>query len=137
MAAMAAPRFRQLAHTADVRLAIWGANERELLENAVAGALRYTLGRPAAGKPRRWRRLPRWPQALPDRLVRIVNEALFLLYVRRELVVAVRCSRHGASLGVAPLPPHRMPVTEVKAATFHALRPVSSPRLAAVLTLDV
>ena len=39
MAAVPLPRFRQLAHTADVRLAVWGASEAELLANAAAGAL--------------------------------------------------------------------------------------------------
>jgi SHS2 domain-containing protein len=77
------------------------------------------------------------PPDLPARLVRVVNEALFLLYSRRELTVAVRCSRGGAALGTMPLPPSCSPVTEVKAATFHALRPAMSPRLAFVLTLDL
>jgi SHS2 domain-containing protein len=137
MAPMALPRFRQLAHTADVRLAVWGADEAELLANAVAGALRCALDRAPRGRPRRWVAVARWPHALPDRLVRAVNEALFHLYVRRELAVAVRCTARGAALGLAPLPAGRSPVTEVKAATFHALRPVTSPRLSALLTLDL
>jgi SHS2 domain-containing protein len=137
MTAMALPRFRQLAHTADVRLAVWGASEVELLANAAAGALRCALERTPRGRPRRWIPIARWPRALSDRLVRVVNEALFLLYSRRELTVAVRCTPRGALLGVAPLPDGWMPVTEVKAATFHALRPVTSQRLSALLTLDL
>jgi SHS2 domain-containing protein len=133
---MARPRFRLLPHTADARLAVWGDSETELLANAVAGALRCACGGPARGPVRCWYRLP-LPRALPERLVRTVNEALFLLFARRELVVAVRSSRGGAALGVSPLPAGRTPATEVKAATFHALRPVRSPRLGAVLTLDL
>jgi SHS2 domain-containing protein len=137
MAAMARPRFRRLPHTADLRLAVWGADEGELLANAVAGALRCALDRAPRGRPRRWAAVARWPRALPDRLVRTVNEALFLLYTRHELTLGVRCTARGASLGVAPLPAGWVPVTEVKAATFHALRPAASPRLRAVLTLDL
>ena len=137
MSAMATPRYRRLAHTADVRLAVWGGSELELLHNAVAGAIACALERAPRGRVVRWHPLPRWPRPLPDRLVRIVNEALFLLYARREIVVAIRCGRAGTALGVAPLPPRWVPVTEVKAATFHALRPVAGPRLAAVLTLDL
>ena len=137
MATVPLPRFRQLAHTADVRLAVWGTSEAELLANAVAGALRCALGRTPRGIPHRWIPVGRWPRALPDRLVRVVNEALFRLYSRREVTVGIRSTPRGALLGVAPLPDGWMPVTEVKAATFHSLRPVTSRRLSALLTLDL
>ena len=137
MGDMIRPRYRRLAHTADVRLAVWGDSEEELLRNAVAGALGCALERAPHGRVARWQPLSGWPRPLPGRLVRIVNEALFLLYTRREVVIAVHCGRAGATLGVAPLPPQWTPVTEVKAATFHALRPHAGPRLAAVLTLDL
>ncbi len=134
---MTRPRFRRMAHTADVRLAVWGADEAELLRNAVAGALACALGRPPRGTARRWVAVERWPDDLPARLVRAANEALFLLYVRRELTLDLRSGASGAELAVAPLPARRSPATEVKAATFHALDIRRGPRLRAVITLDL
>jgi SHS2 domain-containing protein len=131
------PRYRRLAHIADVRLAVWGADEGDLLRNAVRGALACALDRSPSGTPARWVAVERWPDDLPARLVRTVNEALYLLYVRRELVLDVRASATGAALAVAPLPSGWSPVTEVKAATFHALDVGRGPRLRAVITLDL
>jgi SHS2 domain-containing protein len=134
---MSRPRFRRLAHTADVRLAIWGDDEEELLDNAVAGALASALDRPVRRAPLQWHTVERWPEELPDRLVRAVNEALFLLYVRRQVVTGVRLGGASATLGVVPLPEGWSAAAEVKAATFHDLAVVRRPRLRAVLTLDL
>jgi len=137
MGDMPLPRFRRLPHTADVRLAVWGVGESDLLRNAVAGALACALEQAPRGVPARWRRVERWPRTVPGRLVALVNEALFLLYARREVAVTARFGRSGADLGVVPLPRGRTPAAEVKAATFHALRPARGARRSAVLTLDL
>ncbi len=131
------PRFRRLAHTADVRLAIWGDDEEELVRNGVAGALACALDRPVRGSPQTWHTIERWPEELAARLVRAINEALFLLYAWRQVAVDVRLHGTGATLGVAPLPAGWSPAIEVKAATFHDLAVVRRPRLRAVLTLDL
>ena len=135
---MRRPRFRTLRHTADVRLAAWGADERELIANAVAGIGAVALGRAPRGDARDWVAVEPWPAEPARRLVRSLNLALFQLYVRRCAAVAFRAGRRGASLGVAPLPPSARAQVEIKAATFHALEVVRRRgRLRAIVTLDL
>jgi SHS2 domain-containing protein len=134
---VALPRFRTLAHVADVRLAVWGAGEEELLRNAVAGALTRALDRRPAGAPSRRHRVPLGGPDTVERVVRTVNEALFLLYARREVVVGVRLHGRAADLDVAALRPDRAPAVEVKAATFHDATVARGARLRVVLTLDL
>jgi SHS2 domain-containing protein len=132
------PRFRTLAHTADVRIAVWGAREDELIRNAVVAACTLALGGVPPLASLRWAPIVPWPADLPSRLVRAVNEALFHLYQRNEVAVAFTLDPEGARLALAPLPPGRRPEIEVKAATYHDLRPKRrARRLAALITLDV
>jgi SHS2 domain-containing protein len=132
------PRFRQLPHVADLRLAIWGRSEEELLQNAVAGAIRAALARPAGGVPERWATVERWPVSLSGRLVGAINEALFWLYCRRLVAVASSFAANSGRLGLAPLAAGRQPALEVKAATFHDLRLEAGGRsLRAIVTLDL
>ena len=135
---MSRPRFRTLAHGADLRVAIWGDNERELICNAVLAAMTLALGtKPQAAGRRRFAIRP-WPQDLPSQLVRAVNEALFALYVRHEIATDFEANAAGATLEVGPLPAGTMPEIEVKAATDHDLRPRRrGGRFGAMLTLDV
>jgi SHS2 domain-containing protein len=130
--------YRILPHTADVRLAVWGASEEELISNTVAGALALALGRPPGGAPTSTAAIRRWPESLEGRLVAAANEAIFLLFARRLLAVGVRVSHRGAELAVRPLAEGEDPEREIKAATFHALRPRrEGERLRAVLVLDL
>jgi len=132
------PRFRALGHTADLRVAAWGDTEEELISNAVLGAMRAALGSPPAAPPSRRAPIRPWPADLGSRLVRAVNEALFALYARREVAVGCERTSRGASLALAPLRAGAAPAIEVKAATYHDLRPVRRlGRLRAILTLDV
>ncbi|MFZ5785315.1 MAG: archease [Acidobacteriota bacterium] len=135
---MARPRFRITAHTADVRLLVWGDTEQELLAHAVAGAMRLALDRDVSGLPIAWRRVRGRVRDLASTLVATVNEALFLLYSRREVTVAVAWTEGHVSLGALGLAAGVEPEREVKAATFHALQPrVAGRRRSAVLVLDV
>ena len=135
---MTRPRFRTLPHGADLRVAVWGANEEELIRNAVAAADTLALGRLPRLAARNWVPIVPWPAGLPSRLVRAVNEALFQLYARQAVAVGFELGPRSARLGVAPLPPGRKPELEVKAATYHDLRPLrAARRLAALITLDV
>ena len=134
---MARPRFRQIAHTADVRLAAWGRDEEELLRNAVLGTLACALGRPPRGEPAHWHAVTSWPEDLRGRLVCAANDALFRLYVRGEVAVDVRLGVDRGYLGVAPLPGGWPLAVEVKAATFHDLAIRRGDRLRAVITLDL
>jgi SHS2 domain-containing protein len=132
------PRFRTLAHTADLRVAVWGRDEEELIRNAVAAAVTSALRRAPQRAPRAWVPVRPWPAGLPSRLVRAVNEALFHLYTRDQVAVGFALSTRGARLALAPLPRAWRPDIEIKAATYHDLRPRRrAGRLAALLTLDV
>ena len=135
---MRRPRFRTLAHAADVRVAIWGDDEDDLIGNAVLAATAVALGRVRRCAPSRRAAIRPWPRDLPSRLVRAVNEALFRLYNRSELAVGFERDGGGARLLLARLPAGRQPVSEIKAATWHDLRPRRrGGRLSAVMTLDL
>ena len=131
-------RFRALPHTADLRLRVWGTDATELIANAVAGAIRLATGHTPAGRPDSWHAIEKWPGTLPEQLVRAVNEALFLLYSRGQCALELRLSPTGAQLGAAPVPPHKGPEIEIKAATFHGLRVETTGHgLSALLVLDI
>lgn len=132
------PRFRQLPHPADIRLAVWGNNREELLRNGVLGAMYTAMDVELPLAPASWHRVPEWPASLEGRLVAAVNEALFLLYTRRQMTVALRRHDREVELGAAPLPPGSTPAREIKAATFHGLSTGrSAGRLRAIILLDL
>ncbi len=135
---MSAPRFRTLRHTADLRIAVWGSDEEDLIRNAVAAATTAVLGGVRRLPARGWAEIHPWPPDLPSRLVRAINEALFHLYLKREIAVGFELTAGGARLALAPLPPECRPDLEVKAATYHELKPRRHRgRLTARITLDV
>lgn len=135
---MSGPRFRTLSHRADLRVAVWGDDEEELIGNAVAAALTLALGARPRLSGATWVKIRVWPDDLSSRLVRAVNEALFELYTRRRGAIAFQLTASGARLALAPLPEGCRPELEVKAATYHDLKPRrSGGRLAALMTLDV
>lgn len=135
---MRPPAYRRLPHTADLRLVVWGSSFEELCRNAVRGALHEALGRPPSGPPVHFLEVEDRPEDELLRLVRTVNEALFLLYTRRLVSVAVRWEGARTAVGVRPLPAGREPLVEVKAATLHALAtPARQRRRRLVLTLDL
>ncbi len=135
---MGRPRYRTLRHGADLRVAVWGDGEEELVANAVLAAMTLALGAPPRVRPRRRAAVRSWPDGLPMRLVRAVNESLFALYARREVAVGLELKGRHAALLVGALPAGLEPELEVKAATFHDLRlRRRHGRLRAILTLDV
>jgi SHS2 domain-containing protein len=132
------PRYRTLAHGADLRVAVWGGDAEELIRNAVVAAGTLALGNLPRLPVRSRIPVRPWPADLPSRLVRAVNEALFHLYARRQVALDFTLGPAGATLGLADLPPGRKPELEVKAATYHDLRPSRrARRFTAMLTLDV
>jgi SHS2 domain-containing protein len=135
---VSAPRFRQLSHTADLRLAVWGNDELELVENAVLGTMRAVLRRDVHATPVDAAVVSPWPAELSRRLVRATNEALFRLYRYRQVSIAVEVGRTRAVLRLAPLPLSWPVEVEIKAVTYHDLRPaLAGERWRAILTLDV
>jgi SHS2 domain-containing protein len=135
---MGKPRFRQLPHTADFRLAVYGETEEELYRHLALGLAALVLGRIPRGKPLPGPSLVLPEEDLGSRLVRLGNEVLFWLFTRRQLTLDVRQREKGVDLFLYPLPRRAVFLFEVKAVTFHALYPRRhGSRLRAVLTLDV
>ena len=135
---MAPPRYRTLAHGADLRVAVWGADAEQLLGHAVLAVAALALG--AAPRARPTARVPirPWPDDLASQLVRAANEAIFVLAGRGSLPVGVALEGRRAFLLLAPWPAARPLEREIKAATYHDLRPRRrAGRLAATITLDV
>jgi len=135
---MARPRFRLLGHTADVRVAIWGADEFELLDNLVRATTRVVMGWPLELAPTLCAPLEHWPETLEARLVLVANEVVFQLLHRRRAGTGLTRAADAPALELAELPPDARPELEVKAATYHDLRPRwRRGRLAAVVTMDL
>ena len=135
---MGKPRYRTLAHRADLRIAVWGDDERELIDNAVHAAMTLALGTDPQVEGRRRVAIRPWPEDLPSRLVRAVNEAFFALYVRHEVATGFESTTAGATLELGPLPAGTVPELEINAATYHDLHPRRrGDRLGVMLTLDV
>lgn len=135
---MGSPRFRLLPHTADVRLAVYGQSQEELLRHLALGLVAFVLGYLPRGRASAYAQLI-LPEDDPGaQLVRLGNEVLYWLFTRRQQTVDLTCEGSQAQLHLRPLPRHRQLPFEIKAVTFHALQPRrDSSRLRAVLTLDL
>lgn len=136
---MGAVRFRQLPHTADVRLLVYGKNEEELMRHLALGIGRLVLGRTPQGPPKYSHRFPLPQDDVAARLVRVGNEVVFWLFAKRQVAVDVRLEGREAELHLRPLSPRSTPRFEIKAVTFHALQPQAKGKagLSALLTLDL
>ena len=135
----AEPCFRELDHTADLAVEVWGEDFADLLAHA-AESVFALQGLPAeAGKPAR-RKLK---ITAPDRealLVDWLNELLYLseiqgeLYNSFEIALASDMELSAIASGLRGRPTKR----RIKAATFYDLRIVDSPgRCAARIVFDV
>lgn len=136
---MGTVRFRQLPHTADVRLAVYGQNEEQLMRHLLLGIGRLVLGRTPQGPATFSSRFFLPPDDLAARLVRVGNEVVFWLFAKRHVPVNITLHGQEAELHLRPLARRATPRFEIKAVTFHALRPQAKGKagLAAVLTLDL
>jgi SHS2 domain-containing protein len=132
------PGYRRLPHTADLRLVVWGDSREELCRHAVRGALHEALGKPPRGVPSHYLPVDELPEDETLVLARIVNEALFQLYVHGVVATDVRWEGGRPFLGVRQLRPGQLPEVEVKAATLHGLDTARvAGRWRATLTLDL
>lgn len=136
---MGAVRFRQMPHTADVRLAVYGQNEEELMRHLLLGIARLVLGRTPRGSAKLSSRFFLPPDDLAARLVRVGNEVLFWLFTKRQVALDISLYGQEAELHLRPLPQGATPRFEIKAVTFHALQPKARGKagFSAVLTLDL
>lgn len=119
--------YRYLDHTADVGVIGQGSTPSEALEALVRGVLNLIVGdAPVAGREEEV--VAAEGEEEDDRLVRFLNELLFLVEGRRWLpasVVELRWERDRieARLAGEPFDPDRHELaSEVKAATYHQLR---------------
>jgi len=133
------PCFRELNHTADLAVEVWGEDFSELLAHA-AEVVFALQGLPEPGGKRVRRRVE---LTSPDRealLVDWLNELLYLsetngeMYASFQIVHVSDTSLKAAALGCKGRPTKR----KIKAATFHALQIADSPgRCAARIVFDV
>jgi len=133
------PCFRELDHTADLAVEVWGKDFSELLVHA-AEVVFALQGMPEPGGKRIRRRIQ---LTSPDRealLVDWLNELLYLSETNGEMYASFRMTRvsdtslEAAALGFKGRPAKR----KIKAATFHGLQIVDSPdRCAARIVFDV
>jgi SHS2 domain-containing protein len=133
-------RWRQLPHTADVRLQGWGREVGDAVGALLAGVQSVVFGRVVASRPARWERWAPDPGAAPDLLlVELLGEAVYRLQDRREAVVVLDGDLGSARLGVVPLPDDAKPLREIKAVTYNdpVLRREPDGTWTAEVTLDV
>jgi SHS2 domain-containing protein len=131
--------YRQVEHTADVALELWGPDEEALLEQgalAVVELLTDGAAVPATAD----RQVEVEVVDDGDRLVRWLNEVLWLALVDGFVVASAtfdlrdpaRLRAHVRGDSATPI------VTEIKSATYHGLQiDREGPRLRARVVLDV
>ena len=131
--------YRQVEHTADVALELWGPDEEALLEQG-ALALVELLTDGAAVPATADRQVEVEVVDDGDRLVRWLNEVLWLALVDGFVVASARFDLRDPGLlrahvrgdSATPI------VTEIKSATYHDLQiEREGPRLRARVVLDV
>lgn len=118
------PGHRQIDHTADLGFELWAPDEPALLAEAMRAVVRVMVGSlPEEGRETRTVALEGIDA--PDRLIRWLNELIYLTTVERFVPISAR-------LELGPSPEHtlhatlqgstRVPLhTELKAATYHDL----------------
>lgn len=127
-----------MPHTADLRLVVWGNSREEICRHAVRGVLHEALGQRPRGTPRHYLPIDDLPEQETLLIARIVNEALFQLYVHGVVATDVRWDGGRPFLGIRPLRPGQLPEIEVKAATLHGLDVTEvDGRWRATLTVDL
>ena len=120
---MGAPAgHRQLEHTADLALELWGASEVEVLRQGLLAVIEI-LTEGATVQPRERRVVTVDALDPADRLVRWLNEILFHAAVHGFVAADAEIELHDAGLratlaGEADSPRIR---TEIKSATYHDL----------------
>ncbi len=126
-------KYRQLEHTADLGLRVWGGSPEELFENAAAALVATMTDR----RRLRVRASRRVELEAPDRealLVAWLNHLLYLFDVegllgRRFKIDSLRGGRLSATVQGEPFDPGRhVSKTAVKAATHHLLEISRQPQ---------
>jgi SHS2 domain-containing protein len=136
-------KYRQLAHTADLGLRIWGATREELFENAGAALMAVLTDRRRLRREKTAEILLEAPD-LEALLVAWLNHLLYLYdvdaFLGREFqVLELSPQRLAARVrGEAYDPGRHIARTAVKAATYHHLEIVSrNGRWQATVILDL
>lgn len=131
--------WRQLPHTADVRLEAHGDTVAEVVEALLRGLYAVAFGHQPPPQPLRWEAWAPEAEVEPRLLlVELLGEALFRLQVRNEAVTGFRGDLRAGHLGTAPPDPRTPQVREIKAVTYNepVLREETDGWLARV-TLDL
>jgi len=131
---------RYIEHTADLALEVWGANEPIMLAEACRAVIEVlTEAAPLAGTHEHPISLDAIDRG--DRLVRLLNEVLYLALVNGFLTIDAKLALHDGGLSgklVGEAHAADKIRTEIKAATYHDLQVTQTPtRMTARVVLDV
>lgn len=119
-------KYRLIDHTADVGIQVFGADIRQLFENA-ASALFDVLADPGPVKARQKRSIQCRGQDWPDLMVNWLRELLYLwsgeqLLVKTVVIDNLREYAISATVEVDPYDPSRHVIKEeIKAVTYHQI----------------
>jgi len=132
--------YRALEHTADLAFELWATTEEGVLEQGMHAVL-HTLTAGAELKPEASREVEVQGLDSEDRLVRWLNEIIFLCLVEGFLPCDTEIVLDGTDLRAklrGEVEAHERIVTEIKSATYHGLfLHVSEAEARAQIVLDV
>ncbi len=112
--------WRQLPHTADIRLEAHGNTVAEVIGALFEALHAVAFGQKPPPQPLRWEAWAPEAEVEPRLLlVELLGEALFRLQVRNEAVTGFRGGLRAGHLGTAPLDPRTPQVREIKAVTYN------------------
>jgi SHS2 domain-containing protein len=132
-------KWRELPHTADLRLQGHGARAADAVGALLAGLQAVVFGEVLSSRPTSWEEWTPEPAPAELLLVELLGEALHRLQLRGEAIVVLDGGLETGRLGVAPMPADATPLREVKAVTYNepALRQEPDGSWIAEVTLDV
>lgn len=132
-------KWRELPHTADIRLQGRGGEAADAVSALMAGLQAVLFGEVVASRPIIWEEWKPEPAAAELLMVELLGEALHRMQLSDQAIVALEGDLGAGRLGVAPIPRHTTPLREVKAVTYNdpVLRRGSDGTWTAEVTLDV
>jgi SHS2 domain-containing protein len=119
-------KFEIIEHTADIAWRVWGADLRELIENAATGFITIVAG-PARPEPQSWREIKVRAESPELVLHHSLRELLYLVHDEGLMPVAVTVSEadpHSATLQAGVVRSDSLRAQkgpEIKAITRHLL----------------
>ena len=135
--------FRELEHTADIMLMVWGADLREFYSEAVRGLASLLAGESVGGEDTELA-LTVNGYDREEKLVALLNSCIRTAYSEKTICISVQSVSEEKDSMQVKLKAKKLPAGfdnyrhEIKAATYHLLKVVEKPgRLEAKVVFDV